>query len=253
MKVTIVQTDLTWSNPAVNRSHIEQLITSSPSGDLIVLPEMFSTGFATQPEGIAEENDESLKWMCDMAYKKKAAICGSIAIKDANNLYYNRMYFVRPDGTYNEYDKRHLFAFGGENVHYQRGNRRVVIEYQGWHILLQVCYDLRFPVWSRNANDYDAILYVANWPQVRREVWDLLLRTRAVENQCYVVGVNRVGDDATGHYNGGSQVIDPKGKIAGICNDDSEQMMTIDLSLEDLINFKKKFNVLEDRDTFIIN
>lgn len=206
MNITILQTDILWAQPEANRQRISQLIEHLGPTDLIVLPEMFSTGFATQPEGIAEADGGSLRWMAAMAASTQAALAGSIAIREGER-YYNRFYFVKPDGELAFYDKRHLFTYGGEDKAFTPGRDRVVVEWRGVRILLQVCYDLRFPVFSRNHDDYDLVLYVANWPEGRRQAWDLLLRARAIENQCYVVGVNRVGK-AQVNYNGGSAIVD---------------------------------------------
>ncbi len=250
MKVTILQTDIAWNAPDANALRAEQLMKSAEGSDLYVLPEMWSTGFATQPEGIAETDHRSYEWMQSIAQEKNAAVCGSVAIRDTDSTYRNRMFFVKPDGSSQFYDKRHLFAFGGENQHYRRGERRVVVEYMGWRLLLLVCYDLRFPVWSRNMGDYDAMIYVANWPEARQEVWNALLRARAIENQCYVIGVNRVGNDPAARYVGGSVVIDAKGKTLAECPAAEETTITADLSLDDLQRFRDKFRVLDDRDGF---
>ena len=246
MTIAIVQTDIRWADPAVNRLRIEELIKDQ-SADLFVLPEMFSTGFATQPEGIAEEDNSSLAWMKEIALQRQAAIAGSIAVRDDEH-YYNRFYFVKPDGEISTYDKRHLFTYGEEDLFFTAGTERTIVEYQGIRFLLEVCYDLRFPVWSRNRKDYDIILYVANWPTSRMIVWNTLLRARAIENQCFVAGVNRVGSDPTCEYSGGSMVIDAYGKVIADCGTDMPCCKTVELDMDRLNAFRKKFPVLDDAD-----
>lgn len=252
MKVTLLQTDILWAKPADNQRNAERLISNTPNSDLYILPEMWSTGFATNPIGIAEEEEVSIKsgsiaWMLKTARKLDAAICGSIAIKTIDGTYANRMYFVFPDGTYKHYDKRHLFSIGGEDTHYHAGKDRIVVEFRGVKFMLLICYDLRFPVWSRYAGDYDAIIYVANWPKGRQAVWDTLLKARALENQCYVMGVNRSGRDICCEYNGGSAIISPYGKPLAVC-DNNVEVVTAEINIEELKQFRKKFPVLKDRD-----
>ena len=254
MLVTLLQTDITWASPSENARRVERLLGSAPSSDLYVLPEMWSTGFATSPEGIAESDDASLFWMKQTAREHNAAISGSVAVAlhdtEGALRYVNRHYFVKPDGSMEYYDKRHLFGYGGETLHYQAGNKRVVVEYSGWRILLQTCYDLRFPVWLRNRHDYDAILLVANWPVSRQSVWNCLLRARAIENQCYVIAVNRVGDDAACHYEGGSMIIDAKGHPVCECDFGKETTASATLDMSDLQAFREKFRVLDDADNY---
>jgi predicted amidohydrolase len=213
---------------------------------------MFSTGFATEPEGVAERDGSSLQWMKAMAGQLDAAVAGSVAV-EVEGTYHNRLYFVKPDGNVTAYDKRHLFRFGGEADMFSQGENRVVVEHKGYRILLQVCYDLRFPVWSRNRNDYDVIFYVANWPDSRRKVFDTLLKARAIENQSYVIGVNRVGDDGNGlHYDGGSCIIDFKGEYVGRCPDNEEFVLTEKLDIEALRQFREKFPAWSDADEFSV-
>ena len=263
MKVTLLQHDITWANPAANRQHLDELLDAQPQSDLFVLTEMWSTGFVVQPEGIAETADgDSLRWMKEKARQRHAAIAGSLLVKDGER-YYNRFYFVKSDGEVTHYDKRHLFSYGGEDQHFTRGEDRVVVEWGGVRFLLQVCYDLRFPVWSRNQNDYDAILYVANWPVPRIEVWNTLLKARAIENQCYVVGVNRVSESQPSNssdkggepiqYNGSSAIIDPYGRIIAAPQLDVEQAVSADINLDKLNAFRAKFPVLNDQDRFTIH
>ena len=249
MTIAIVQTDIRWADPAVNRQCIEELIKGQ-SADLFVLPEMFSTGFATNPVGIAEEDNSSLSWMKAMASQHHAAFAGSIAVKEGER-YYNRFYFVKPDGSVSTYDKRHLFTYGHEDQYFTAGSQRTIVEYQGVRILLEVCYDLRFPVWSRNRKDYDMIIYVANWPTSRMGVWNTLLRARAIENQCFVAGVNRVGTDPVCDYSGGSMVIDAYGKVIADCGTDNPGCATVTLDMERLYAFRKKFPVLDDADVLV--
>lgn len=247
--------DIAWGDGAANRLKAEELLLAAPKSDVYVLPEMFSTGFAVEPEGIAEADNESLLWMQQMAKQLDAAIAGSVAVCE-KGYFYNRFYFVTPDKV-EYYDKRHLFTYGGEDKRYEAGNRRVVVEWRGVRFLLQVCYDLRFPVFSRNVAEslcdssrkpYDVALYVASWPDSRRAVWDTLLRARAMENQAYVLGVNRVGDDPQCHYSGGTVAIDAYGKTIASCSDEQEAIVTIQLDMGRLQRFREKFPVLCDAD-----
>lgn len=249
MLLTIVQHNIKWASPVDNHATVEKLISLSPHSDIYVLPEMWSTGFATEPSDVSERDGISLTWMQRMAREYDAAMAGSVSVCEGEK-YYNRFYFVKPDGSYSFYDKRHLFSYGGEDKTYTPGNERVVVEWRGVRFLLQVCYDLRFPIFSRNdaAAPYDCILYVASWPQSRRRVWDVLLQARAIENQCYVVGVNRVGEDAVCKYNGGSIVIDAYGRTLVACTDDEEAVATSTIDLPSLQAFRKKFPVLLDAD-----
>ena len=248
MKVAIIQSDILWGDPDGNRNKADEAIASCPGADLYVLPEMFSTGFCTEPEGMAESSDsETLEWMKKKAVAIGSALAGSVAVTE-NGLYYNRFYFVKPDGSVTSYDKKHLFTFGGEHNHFTAGDKRVVVEYAGFRILLEICYDLRFPVWSRNHGDYDMAIYVASWPTPRVEAWKALLTARAIENQCYVVGVNRVGDDPSNNYCGGSRIIDPYGKILVACDDGVESVVLADTDMDALEAFRQKFPVLNDAD-----
>lgn len=248
MNVAIIQSDILWGDPEGNRSKADEAIASCPGADLYVLPEMFSTGFCTEPEGMAESIDsETLGWMKKKAVAIGAALAGSVAVSE-NGLYYNRFYFVKPDGSVTSYDKKHLFTFGGEHNHFTAGDKRVVVEYAGARILLEICYDLRFPVWSRNHGDYDMAIYVASWPTPRVEAWKALLTARAIENQCYIVGVNRVGDDPSNNYCGGSRVIDPYGKILTECEDGVESVASTEIDMNILEAFRQKFPVLNDAD-----
>ena len=248
MKLTILQRDIEWANPALNVERADEAIGRNLGADLYVLPEMFSTGFCTQPEGVAESSDsDTLKWMKHKAAETNAAIAGSVAVEEQGR-YYNRFYFVKPDGEVVYYDKKHLFTYGGEHLRFTAGQERVIVEWRGVRILLEVCYDLRFPVWARNRGDYDMILYVASWPTPRVGAWSALLVARAIENQCYVAGVNRVGKDLTCEYSGGSVIIDPYGRALATCADNSECEATAEIDMEALETFREKFPVLKDAD-----
>lgn len=248
MKVTILQRDIEWAKPAVNVQRAEEAIDRNAGADLYVLPEMFSTGFCTQPEEIAESSEsDTLKWMQRKAAEINAAIAGSVAVEEQGK-FYNRFYFVKPDGSVTHYDKKHLFTYGGEHLRFTAGEERVVVEWRGVRILLEVCYDLRFPIWARNRGDYDMILYVASWPTPRVAAWSALLVARAIENQCYVAGVNRVGTDPACEYCGGSVIIDPYGKVIAACADNEECEVSAEVDMEVLEAFREKFPVLKDAD-----
>lgn len=248
MKVTILQRDIIWANPAKNIERADEAIDRNAGADLYVLPEMFSTGFCTQPEGIAEPAEsDTLRWMKHKAAATGAAIAGSVATEQ-DGLYYNRFYLVKPDGSVAHYDKKHLFTYGGEHLRFTAGQERVVVEHCGVRILLEVCYDLRFPVWARNRGDYDMILYVANWPTPRIGAWSALLVARAIENQCYVAGVNRVGKDPSCDYCGGSTIIDPYGRAMATCAMGQECEASATIDMDRLKAFREKFPVLNDAD-----
>jgi predicted amidohydrolase len=262
MKLLLLQTDIRWLAPAENRRRAEELIAAAPPSasdgsarvDIIVLPEMFTTGFAVEPAGVAEADAgaETLSWMRSVAAQRNAAVVGSVAVEDGGR-YFNRLFFVKPDGSFEKYDKRHLFSFAGENERYTPGRERVVVEWQGWRILLQVCYDLRFPVFARNREDYDMVLYVANWPTVRIHPWNTLLRARAIENVCYAVGVNRTGEDPFAGYSGGTALIGFKGETLAEAAPNSEETILCEINLEALRAFRTKFPALEDADNFTLN
>jgi omega-amidase len=253
MKVALVQTVLVWENAEANRSHFADLIGSiKESVDLIVLPEMFSTGFTMQPNGVAEEmQGETVNWMQSMAAKSQSAICGSVVAKDENN-FYNRLIFVEPSGKLSTYDKHHLFTLAGEDKIYKAGTERRIIDYKGFKICPLVCYDLRFPVFSRNTEDYDLLIYVANWPKPRVNAWDILLRARAVENMCYVVGVNRIGSDDNGlEYVGHSQAVDFLGNYL-VEPQENTGIFIVELPKETMLETRKKLAFLNDRDPFTL-
>ncbi len=248
IKVTILQRDIIWGQPEENVKRAEAAIKAQPGADLYILPEMFSTGFCTQPEGMAETDDsDSLRWMKRVAAECNCALAGSIAVEKAGK-FYNRFYFVHPDGKVEHYDKKHLFTFGGEHKRFTAGQERVIVSFRGVRILLEVCYDLRFPIWSRNRGDYDMIIYVASWPTPRVAAWSALLVARAIENQCYVAGVNRVGTDPSCEYCGGSVVIDPYGRIIAACERDKEEAASAEIDMAALEAFREKFPVLKDAD-----
>jgi omega-amidase len=204
LRLTLVQTDLFWQDPAANRRMLDDKLRAlAGATDLIVLPEMFTTGFTMEPERAAEAaHGPSIDWMRDTARALNAVVTGSIPTRDGGR-FYNRLTWMRPDGTYATYDKRHLFRMAEEHDHYTAGTRRLVVELNGWRVCPMICYDLRFPVWSRNRGDYDALIYLANWPSRRRHAWHTLLKARAVENLCYCIGVNRVGADGNAVAHGG--------------------------------------------------
>lgn len=211
---------------------------------------MFSTGFCTQPRLAAEPlGGETLPWMKRIAQKTDCALAGSVAVEENGN-YFNRFYFVKPDGSVSQYDKRHLFTYGGEHKEFTAGDKRVIVEYKGWRILLQICYDLRFPVWSRNRNDYDLALYTANWPTPRVDAWSALLRARAIENLCYVAGINRTGTDPNCSYCGKSALLDFKGQTLEDVEPGKEALLSAELDADALRDFRKNFPALQDADRF---
>lgn len=248
MKVTILQRDIEWCAPEANLRRASEAIDRNPGSDIYLLPEMFSTGFCTEPNGVAEGTcGVTLKWMLRKAADVNAAIAGSVAVEE-NGCFYNRFYFVKPNGEVVYYDKKHLFTYGGEHLRFTAGAKRTVVEFRGVRILLEVCYDLRFPVWARNHGDYDMILYVASWPTPRISAWSALLVARAIENQCYVAGVNRVGIDPACEYNGASVVIDPYGRVIAECAMGEECEATVEVDMASLNAFREKFPVLNDAD-----
>lgn len=253
MKITLLQQDIVWADPLQNVQRADDAINRHPGADLYVFPEMFSTGFCTASDAPLELMEgDTLRWMRRKAVETDAAIAGSLAMAGEDGKRRNRFLFVKPDGTLSAYDKRHLFTYGGENRYFEPGSRRVVVNFRGVRILLQVCYDLRFPVWSRNQGDYDLMLYVASWPHSRMEVWNTLLKARAIENQCYVAGVNRVGTDPTCVYSGGTQLVDAYGRVLAACESGEEGVVSAVLDLEKLAAFRQKFPVLADADDFEI-
>ena len=255
MKTAIVQHVIRWNELEWNLQHLTSLLDQQPGADLYVLAETFATGFLAEgSSGQAEvQSRQIFSWMQQQAHRLDAAIAGSVAIVDDRGLLRNRLFFVRPDGSHDYYDKRHLFGYAGETDEYVAGERRVVTEWRGVRFLLQVCYDLRFPVFSRNRGDYDAIIYVANWPARRREVWQTLLKARALENQCFVVGVNIVGSDKACEYQGDSVVINAYGHTIASCASGMVEVAMAELDMDELQRFRMKFPVLEDGDNFKID
>ncbi len=266
LKITIVQTQLHWENKEKNLEMFsKKLAAITEATDLIVLPEMFTTGFSMSPEKFAEPmSGATMNWLKEKAREKKCVITGSF-IAEENGNYFNRLIWMRPDGTFSMYDKRHLFRMGDEHNHYSFGKSKLVVELKGWKICPLVCYDLRFPVWSRNqlavgsrqlTNEkieqlYDVLIYAANWPERRNHHWKTLLLARAIENQCYVVGVNRVGDDGNAiSHSGDSVVIDPRGLIISKTKANEESIETVTLNYSELAEYRKIFPAALDADSF---
>ncbi|MDQ3017168.1 MAG: amidohydrolase [Bacteroidota bacterium] len=250
LRIGLIQTDLVWEEPADNMRRMEELLSESGPTDLILLPEMWSTGFSLSPERVAEETTGlTLNWMIDQAQKYNSAIAGSVAVRE-DGKYYNRFYCVHADGRITKYDKRHLFSYGKEDQHYTPGNEHTLLEIKGWKIMPVICYDLRFPVWCRNTMDYDLMVIVANWPTARIHHWDALLKARAIENQCYIAAVYRIGVDGNGlEYPGHSGVVDMNGLSLLDLNDRST-MEIIELNKSALDQYREHFRFLQDRDSF---
>lgn len=252
LSIALIQTSLVWQEPEKNRKHFaNRLASMEASVDLIVLPEMFTTGFTMSPEKLDKaEGGKTLKWMQAQAAKYNAAIVGSVPHYQEGN-YTNRLFFVNPDGTYQFYDKRHTFTLAGEHIKYTAGKKRLILDYRGFKICPMVCYDLRFPVWSRNMEDYDILLFVANWPKPRIAAWDTLLKARAIENMAYCIGVNRVGKDPNNNeYPGHSAVYDCLGEQLAFSA--QETILLVKLSREHIENTRSKLRFLDDRDLFTL-
>jgi predicted amidohydrolase len=254
LNIAMLQVNLNWEHPANNRSLFSKEIKAlSENVDLVILPEMFTTGFSMNAEKLAEEtNGPTLLWMKELAQRQDLAITGSVIITENGN-YYNRLYFVYPDGSYRSYDKRHTFTLAREDETYTAGKERLIVEYKGWKICPLVCYDLRFPVFSRNTVDYDLIIYVANWPEKRVTAWDALLKARAIENMSFCIGLNRTGLDGEDHrYNGHSVVYDCLGQ--NLTELDVEEPFTKEVKLDHshLSETRDKMKFLLDRDEFIL-
>lgn len=255
LKITLIQSSLYWESPQANLAMFEEKIWKiREQTDLIVLPEMFNTGFTMEAARMAEPmNFTTVKWMKQQAAQTGACIAGSLIVKENEN-YFNRLVWMEPDGSFATYDKRHLFRMGGEDKVFSSGNTKIIREVKGWKILPLICYDLRFPVWSRNVNfNYDLLIYIANWPSARSTPWKTLLRARAIENICYTAGVNRIGEDGNGlQYSGDSAIIHPNG--TDICNLlDHEEHQTQVLNKDELISFREKFPANLDADDFDLN
>lgn len=253
LSITLIQPNIVWEDKSANLRQYEELMLRETPSHIIVLPEMFTTGFSMSPERLAEPMDgPSVKWMLDTAKKRRSIIAGSLIISE-NGLYHNRLLWVQPDGVIHHYDKRHLFAFAGEDQHYTAGEKRLIVSVNGWKINLMVCYDLRFPVWARNKEEeYDILLYVANWPEKRSHAWKTLLQARAIENQSYVIGVNRVGDDPKGNtYSGDSSIFGPLGETIW---QNSGEVITVKkrFDKEELSSVRTQLPFLKDGDKYII-
>lgn len=251
LTIAYCQMELAWHDPEKNRNAAGDMMDRlKDKTDIILLPEMFTTGFSMSPESIAEPMDgTSVLWMREQAAKRDAMLTGSIIIED-NGKFFNRMLFCFPDGKVEHYDKRHLFSYAGENAHYNPGSERKLIEFKGWRILGLVCYDLRFPVWSRNTDDYDLILIVANWPKARVHAWNTLLAARAIENQSYVAAVNRIGTDKNGlEYTGQSGIYDYLGQCL-YCSGPDPEAVALEISMQPKHEFRQEYNFLADRDRF---
>ena len=260
LNIVLVQSDIIWQNTSENLHHLDKLLSSIRDSDLIILPEMFNTGFSMNPEQISMPTNggEVVEWMKGKAKKFNAAVMGSVAVKEGKG-FYNRLYFVQPSGEVTFYNKRHLFRMAGENAQFVNGNKRLIVEYKGWKICPQICYDLRFPVFSRNTYknneyDYDLLIYVANWPEVRSAAWTSLLQARAIENLAYSVGVNRVGEDGNSFkYSGDSRCFNYSGERLDGMNSRKEMIQIVELNKEALIKFRKKFPTGLDADDFQIH
>jgi predicted amidohydrolase len=252
LKVALIQSVLVWEDPEENRKNFEEKINEiSKQIDLIVLPEMFTTGFTMNASEFAETmNGKSVKWMQKIAIEKNTAITGSLIIQDTKK-FYNRLVFVHPDGTIETYDKRHAFTLAEEHKVYTTGTKKLIVNYKGWKICPLICYDLRFPVWARNVENYDLLLYVANWPKPRIMAWDTLLKARAIENMCYSIGVNRVGTDAMEHeYCGHSSVYDILGSNITPIRPNKEHTEIVTLERNHINFYRNKLKFLDDKDQF---
>lgn len=253
MNVSLIQTELSWEDPKANLSRIETQLDLLPAASqLVILPEMFTSGFTMNPQAVAEPmNGPTLSWLRQKAADLEVAITGSYVV-ESDGEYYNRLVWVFPDGRYQSYDKRHLFTLAGEHEHYKAGTERLLVEWQGWKICPLICYDLRFPVWSRNTVGYDLLIYVANWPERRRHHWRSLLMARAIENQTYTIGLNRVGVDGKDfRYTGDSCVIDYAGEIRASLAIESTTI-TVKLDKDTQQAYRKRFAFLPDQDNFTI-
>jgi omega-amidase len=252
LKIALIQTKIVWQDAEKNRTFfLEKINQITERIDLIVLPEMFTTGFSMQPQKIAEYMiGNTVKWMQKIASEKNAAISGSLIISE-NNKFYNRFIFVHPSGKIEFYNKRHLFSLAGEHTVYTSGNEKIIIDFKGWKICPQICYDLRFPVYARNVEAYDLLLYVANWPKPRISAWDTLLKARAIENLCYTIGVNRVGVDANKlEYNGHSAAYDCLGAKIAETKNNNEDIVIVTLDKNQISEVRNSLNFLNDRDAF---
>ncbi|PKQ40381.1 amidohydrolase [Pseudomonas sp. YY-1] len=254
LELALIQTTLAWHDPAANREHFQALLEQARGADLVILPEMFTTGFSMESAELAEPEDgPSSIWLREQAQRIGAVICGSLIIQAADGSYRNRLLWARPDGSFAYYDKRHLFRMAGEHKHYSAGDQQVVFDLKGWRVRPLICYDLRFPVWSRDAGGTDLLLYTANWPGARSQHWNRLLPARAIENLCYVAAVNRVGEDGKGHgYTGDSQVLDFQGE-ALLTAGEGDGVFRTRLSHDALSTYRERFPAHLDADAFTFN
>jgi len=254
LRITLAQVDLVWENPEQNRLNFEvQIRQLSGKSDLVILPETFTTGFSMRARDLAEPMDgPTVNWLLSLSRTTGLALGGSLIIKE-NGLYSNRFVFVTPGGDISHYDKRHLFTFEGESVSFTAGNKKLIVNFHGWRIAFYICYDVRFPVWCRNVNDTDLMIFTANWPASRNEVWKTLLKARAIENQVYVAGANRIGKDGNGiSYVGESQVLNSRGELLLAPVSGSDGFFTCEISIKELNDFRAKFPVAKDADQFSI-
>lgn len=253
LRITLVQTSLYWEQKRKNLSHFGALLKGIKKGDtdLIVLPEMFNTGFSMMAGSLAEDMyGSTIRWMRKLAGSKDCTVTGSLIIRSGNR-YYNRLIWMQPDGIYKHYDKKHLFSLANEGHVFTSGRKKLLVKLKGWTVCPQICYDLRFPVWNRNAEGYDLLIFVANWPKKRSFAWKQLLIARAIENQAFVAGVNRIGDDGNGiAYSGDSVVLDPEGKRVSKSPVSEEFVETIALQMDSLQKFREKLPFLKDADAF---
>lgn len=255
LRITTVQTKMHWEDARKNLAHFSSVLKKIKTGstDIIVLPEMFTTGFSMNAKQLAEKMDgQAIKWMAKVAAEKNAAICGSLIIEEGGN-YYNRLIWMNPSGAHAHYDKRHLFRMANEQKTYTAGRKRLVVMMKGWRIAPFICYDLRFPVWMRNFHEYDCAIVIANWPEKRSFAWKQLLVARAIENQAYVVGVNRIGKDGNKiAYTGDTLVFDPLGKKISRTKPSLQNVETVELKMEYMEDLRHSFPVMNDADTFHI-
>ena len=253
LNITLIQSNLFWEDVDANLSHFKELISEIKETDIILLPEMFNTSFCPKSNHLAEKmNGKTIRWMKEISKQKKCAISGSLMVK-GNGKAYNRLVWISATGDIHTYDKHHLFSLIKEEKTIAKGEGRLIVEIEGWKICPLICYDLRFPVFSRNNVDYDILIYLANWPVKRIDAWDILLKARAIENQCYTIGVNRVGEDGNGiPFNGHTRVFDSFGKELLSATENKEEVLQISLSLDDLKLKRRQMNFLQDRDDFTL-
>lgn len=251
LKLALIQTHLVWQDAAQNRTRFEQLLEQARGADLIVLPEMFTTGFSMDSAALAEPTDgPSTSWLREQAQKLGAVVTGTLIIQVADGSYRNRLLWARPDGSLAHYDKRHLFRMAGEHLHFRAGDQQALFEVKGWRVRPLICYDLRFPVWSRDPHGTDLLFYTANWPTARSKQWNRLLPARAIENLCYVAGINRIGEDGKQiPYSGDTQVLDYLGDTLANAQA-QDQVLQVSLSAQNLARFREKFPAFRDADHF---